>query len=98
MKPSTTRREFVSALTVAGIAAVGGAARADPQEESAMPSDPLTDLLKASMSDKRGVTLALVSGSVALVVTELTDAYVLGRSQQHDRIVVRREHIQAAYQ
>ncbi len=63
-----------------------------------MPSDPLIDLLKTSMGEGRGVTLELGSGTVALVVTEITDIHVVGRSQQYDRIVVRLDRIEAAYQ
>ena len=66
------------------------------EEESPM-SDPLIALLNDSMANKRGVTVALNSGPVALVVTEITDTTVTGRSQQHDRIVVRIDQIQAAY-
>ncbi len=63
-----------------------------------MLSDPLIDLLNQSREKKRGVTLALSSGTVAMVVTEITDIHVIGHSQQYDRIVVRIDRIEAAYQ
>lgn len=60
-------------------------------------SDAIVALLKESMADGRGVTLSLSGGPIALVVTEVTDTTVTGRSQQHDRIVVRLDQVQAAY-
>ena len=60
-------------------------------------ADSITALLNESMTSKRGVTLALAFGTVALVVTEVTDSTVSGRSQQYDRIVVRLDRVDAAY-
>ena len=98
MKHPITRRQFVSTIVVAGIATTSGITLASQEEEPAMPNDPLIDLLQTSMTNKSGVTVALDSSSIPLVVTELTDTYVIGRSQQYDRIVVRIDRIQAAYQ
>ena len=98
MKHSTTRRQFVSAVVVASIAATSGITLASQVGEPSMQSDPMIDLLKASMSNKRGLNVVLDSGPLALVVTEVTDTHAIGRSQQYDRIVVRIDQIQAAYQ
>lgn len=60
-------------------------------------ADSIVALLNDSLANGRGVTVVLNSNTVAMVVTEITDTAVVGRSQQHDRIVVRLDKIQAAY-
>jgi len=42
------------------------------------------------------VTVFVGSASVALVVTEIADGFVIGRSQQYEHIVVRLDRIDAA--
>ena len=62
-----------------------------------MSNDPLLETLKASQSEKRGVTVALSGTTIALLVREIRDGCVIGASQAHDRIVIRLEAIEAAY-
>ena len=59
--------------------------------------DAILAILNESLSSKRGVTLVLSSSTVGLLVTEVTDTAVTGRSQEYDRIAVRIDRIQAAY-
>lgn len=61
-----------------------------------MSEDALRAVLEASLADQRGVILVVGGTTVALVVTELATDYVIGRNQQHDRIVVRADRIDAA--
>lgn len=60
-------------------------------------TDPIVVLLNESMASGRGVTLAIGSGPIAMVVTEITETIVTGRSQEYDRIVVRLDQVLAAY-
>lgn len=62
-----------------------------------MPDASIIALLNDSKANGRGVTVVVGSNTVALVVTEITDTAVLGRNQQHDRVVVLLDKIQAAY-
>ena len=96
MSHLTERRAFLTAAVVAAVATICPTVT-HPQQEATMPNDPLLELLQASLNDKRGVTLALEGSTTALVVTEISDTYVVGRSQQYDRMVVRLDRIQAAF-
>jgi len=58
--------------------------------------NPIEQSLENSRNDKRGVTVYVGSASVAMVVTEIADGFVIGRSQQYERIVVRVDRIDAA--
>ena len=59
-------------------------------------SDPLRAVLQQSHDDKNGITLVVDGRDVALVVTEIGKDFVVGKSQQHERIVVRIDQIDAA--
>ncbi len=51
--------------------------------------------LENSRSQKKGVTLVVAGSNVAMLVTEVADGFVVGRSQQYDRIAVRLDRIDA---
>jgi hypothetical protein len=59
-------------------------------------SDPLLSILEQSRDEKRGVTLVVDGRDVGLLVTEIGKDFVVGKSQQHERIVVRIDQIDAA--
>jgi hypothetical protein len=59
-------------------------------------SDPLRLTLEQSRDSKQGVTLIVGGHDVALMVIQITSDYVIGKNQQHDRIVVRIDRIDAA--
>jgi hypothetical protein len=59
-------------------------------------SDPLLSILEQSRDDKRGVTVVVDGRDVNLLVTEIGKDFVVGKSQQHERIVVRIDQIDAA--
>jgi predicted metal-dependent phosphoesterase TrpH len=63
---------------------------------TAADTDPLRTLLEASRESKQGVTVVVAGREVAMVVTEIAGDFVIGRNQQHDRIVVRVDRIDAA--
>lgn len=62
-----------------------------------MSNDPLLETLNTSLSEKRGVTVALSGTTIPMLVREVRDGYVIGASQAHDRIVVRLDAIEGAY-
>ena len=98
MTSPISRREFV-ASTAAMIAVAGFAAStfANSEGDNSMSDDALRRVLNASMSEKRGVTLVADGATIALVVTEIGESWVAGRSQQYDHIVVKISEISAAY-
>lgn len=51
--------------------------------------------LENSRTQKKGVTLIVAGSTVAMLVSEIADGFVVGRSQQYDRIAVRLERIDA---
>jgi len=55
--------------------------------------DPLRAVLAESKDKNRGVTVYTHGASIALVVISLDEHYVVGRSQQANRIVVRIDRI-----
>jgi hypothetical protein len=78
--------------TIFGAMAAGAAATV------AMPAadtDALTDILKASASEKKGVTVYTNGQQIGMLVTNIDTQYVQGRSQQFSRIVVRLSSITA---
>lgn len=83
IRPSARSALLAAALFVSNLAHAGA-------------SDPLHRALERSRDDKHGITLVIAGRDVALVVTEITSDYVIGKSQQHDRIVVRIDRIDAA--
>ncbi len=66
------------------IAAAFGVAAANAQG-----GDPIMATLKASMEQKKGVSIAAKGQLINMLVTSVSDQFVEGRSQQYSRIVVR---------
>lgn len=73
---------LAAALFVAGLA-------------PALAADAIETALLEARDAKVGVTLVVGGAEVALVVVEVRDGVVIGKSQQHERIVVRLERIDA---
>ena len=93
----TRRRFLASVAAMAGAAAFTAGSQPEAQPgEKIMSEDALLALLERSRTEKRGVTLAVGGVMVPLLVTELTDAFVIGQSREHDQIVVRLDRIDAA--
>lgn len=61
----------------------------------ALAADPIETALLEARDAKVGVTLVVGGAEVALLVLEVRDGVVIGKSQQHDRIVVRLDRIDA---
>lgn len=97
MKHNANRRILAAGLALAPLAATGVCRSAPLKGDQIVSDDPVTELLKESLANKSGISLQLTSGTVAMVVSELDLGWVVGRSQQYDRIVVRRDRIEAAY-
>lgn len=76
------------ASSIVAASAAGAAEPAAPAEK-----DPLRAALAESKEKNRGVTIYTHGASIALVVTSMDERYVIGRSQQATRIVVRIDHI-----
>lgn len=58
-------------------------------------SDALRSALEQSRDEKRGVTVVVAGRDVGMLVTEINGDYVLGKSQQYEKIVVRIDRIDA---
>lgn len=90
MKPNRTPRRFRLAaaalalgLPLAGLHAQTGA-------------DPIRATLEqAKESSARSVSVHVQGSVIALLVTEVSASHVIGRSAQHERIVVRLDRIDA---
>lgn len=81
------RRTMIPAL----VAFAGAAATAQAAE-----SNPLLDLLAASMKEKKGVNVYVRGQQIGMLVTHIGLEFVEGRSQAQSRIVVRLTAIDAA--
>ncbi len=79
-------------LLLASSIVAGGTAGA-AEATAPIEKDPLRAALAESKDKNRGVTIYTHGASIALVVTAMDDRYVIGRSQQATRIVVRIDHI-----
>ena len=88
------RRQLVRDLPMLAVAA--SLTSLHSNSASAAPMNAIEQSLENSRTNKRGVTVYVGSASVAMVVTEIADGFVIGRSQQYDRIVVRLDRIDAA--
>ena len=89
----SNRSRLFPLLLATSIVSVGSAGAAETTAPSE--KDPLRAALAESKDKSRGVTIYSHGSSIALVVTSMDDRYVIGRSQQATRIVVRIEHIDA---
>jgi hypothetical protein len=74
---------------IAGLAAATATA-------TAAETNPLMDILAASMKDKKGVNLYVKGQQIGMLVTALDQEFVQGRSQEKSKIVVRISAIDAA--
>ena len=63
---------------------------------TAAETNPLMDILAASMKDKKGVNLYVKGQQIGMLVTALDHEFVQGRSQEKSKIVVRISAIDAA--
>lgn len=77
-------------LLATSIVAVGSAGAT---ETAVAEKDPLRAVLADSKEKNRGVTIYTRGSAIAMVVTGLDERYVMGRSQQATRIVIRIDHI-----
>jgi hypothetical protein len=65
-------------------------------QAAAIPDDPVRQTLEqARAAGNRGVTVHVQGSTVALVVTAIDGDVLVGRSAQHERIVVRIDRIDA---
>lgn len=62
---------------------------------SAATHGPMHSIFEQSRDSKQGLTVVSGGRDIALIVTEICGDYLIGRSQQHDRIVVRIDRIEA---
>jgi hypothetical protein len=83
-----TRRTTFTALAAAAATTLATTARAAD-------GDAITDILKASAAEKKGVNVYVNGQTIGMLVTSLDTQYVQGRSQQFSRIVVRLSSIEA---
>ena len=81
----------VRLLLTASIMASSMASAAEPS--SATEKDPLRATLLESKEKNKGVSIYASGATIAMVVTLVDERYVIGRSQQASRIVVRIDRI-----
>lgn len=82
-RPSLLLALLALSLPVAAVQAQGNA-------------DPIRQTLEqAKESSARSVTVHVNGSAIALLVTEVSSSHVIGRSAQHERIVVRLDRIDA---
>lgn len=82
---------YLGALLVSSV--VAGGVGAEPQSASASEKDPLKATLLESKEKNRGVTIHTNGASIGCVVTSVDDQYVIGRSNQASRVVIRLDRI-----
>lgn len=87
----TKRFHVLQSLLLSFALASGAAGAADPS--SASEKDPLRATLMESKEKNRGVTVHASGTSIPMLVTSLDEHYVIGRSQQATRIIVRLDRI-----
>lgn len=78
-------------ICVASVLAAGAAGAAD--QPSAGEKDPLRATLLESKEKNRGVTIHVKGNSIGCVVVSLDDKYVIGRSNQASRVVIRLDRV-----
>jgi imidazolonepropionase-like amidohydrolase len=82
---------YFTALLLTSVVAAGTASAAD--QTSATEKDPLKATLLESKEKNRGVTIHANGASIGCVVTAVDEHYVIGRSNQASRIVIRLDRI-----
>lgn len=88
------RRRLLTDLPLAA-AAIGSGLVLTTPARSQSPMSALETSLEKSRTDKKGVTLVVGGTTVAMLVSEVNDGFVIGRSQQYDRIVVKLDKVDA---
>lgn len=92
--PAWTPIRLRTGMAIAMLLAVAALAPQAPAAADA--GDPVRQTLEqARAAGNRGVTVHVQGSTVALVVTAVEAGFVIGRSAQHDRIVVRIDRIDA---
>ena len=81
----------VRPLLIASIMA--GSIASAAESASASEKDPLRATLLESKEKNKGISIYASGATIAMVVTLLDERYVIGRSQQASRIVVRIDRI-----
>jgi hypothetical protein len=84
---------FRTALLASVIAAGTGGAAAAAEQTAAAEKDPLRATLLESKEKNRGVNIHIQGNTIGCVVTSIDDHYVIGRSNQASRIVIRIDRI-----
>lgn len=74
-------------------AAVPAAAGGATQEPLANPLDPLRATLLESKEKNRGVIIHAKGGNISCIVVSVDEHYVVGRSNQASRVVIRMDRI-----
>jgi hypothetical protein len=94
------RRRLLAELPLAAVLVGSGlgvtaaaASTTSPARSETM--NALETSLENSRTQKKGVTLVVGGSTVAMLVTEVADGFVVGRSQQYDRIAVRLDKVDA---
>lgn len=82
---------LLSAIVVAFVVTAGAVGAAD--QPSAGEKDPLRATLLESKEKNRGVTIHAHGVSIGCVVVSVDDRYVIGRSNQASRVVIRLDRI-----
>jgi len=82
---------LLSVMFVAAVIAAGAVVAAD--QPSAGEKDPLRATLLESKEKNRGVTIHTNGANIGCVVVSLDDKYVIGRSQQASRVIIRLDRV-----
>ena len=82
---------LLSVIFVASVIAAGAVGAAD--QTATNEKDPLRATLLESKEKNRGVTIHTNGANIACVVVSLDDKYVIGRSQQASRVIVRLDRV-----
>jgi hypothetical protein len=80
---------YVATLLIGSVVAAGAAA----EQTAAAEKDPLRATLLESKEKNRGVTIHTQGASIGCVVTSVDEHYVIGRSNQASRVVIRLDRI-----
>ena len=82
---------LLNAVVIASVLAAGAVWAAD--QPSAGEKDPLRATLLESKEKNRGVNIHVAGASIPCVVVSLDDKYVIGRSQQASRVIIRLDRV-----
>jgi hypothetical protein len=82
---------YFTALLLTSVVAAGTAGAAE--QTAANEKDPLKATLLESKEKNRGVTIHANGASIGCVVTSVDEHYVIGRSNQASRVVIRLDRI-----